>query len=112
MLNDYPKGTARSYFKHHQVADLLHQPGKQDITCHICWDWLEEGLKDAGFTEITLESQEAFFVKHAQRCIEKIIAAKAGSYDGNRQSLLHLIHPGTMGQQFQAMWGFRQNFPK
>jgi len=23
--------------------DLLARPGKQDLTCHICWDWLEMG---------------------------------------------------------------------
>ena len=112
LVNDYPQGTARGYYKHTQVADLLNQPGKQDITCHICWDWMKQGLREAGFTEITLESQEAFFVKHAQKCIEQVVAANPGSFDGNRQSLLHLIHPGTMGHQFQALWGFRSNLPQ
>jgi len=37
-----PQGTARAYTHHRQTNDLLAQPGQQDLTCHICWDWLQE----------------------------------------------------------------------
>ena len=109
LINDFPQGTARAYFKHNQFTNLLVQPGMQDITCHICWDWLETSLKEAGFENTALESQEAFFVKHASDCIEKIITANPENFDPLRQSLIHLIHPATMGQQFQVLWGFRRH---
>lgn len=108
LAHDFPQGTARAYYKHKQSSNLLHQPGLQDITCHICWDWLEAGLTEAGFENRRLESQESFFVKHAVRKIEQIVTAKAGEFDPQRQTLMHLIHPATMGQQFQVLSAFRR----
>jgi SAM-dependent MidA family methyltransferase len=107
LTSDFPQGTARAYFKHRQSSDLLARPGMQDLTCHICWDWLEQNLRNANFQTVQVKSQEAFFVKHAANCIEKIITANIGQFDANRQSLMHLIHPATMGQQFQVLTGFR-----
>jgi SAM-dependent MidA family methyltransferase len=110
LAHDFPQGTARAYFKHQQSAHLTNQPGMQDLTCHICWDWLQEDLVEAGFDHINLQSQEAFFVKHAVRCIESIITANSGDFDPQRQSLMHLIHPATMGQQFQVLSGYRVGY--
>ncbi len=107
LTRDFPQGTARAYYKHEQSSKLLHQPGRQDITCHICWDWLKEDLEKAGFKTGRLESQEAFFVKNAVHRIEQIITAKAGEFDPQRQTLMHLIHPATMGQQFQVLSAYR-----
>lgn len=109
LSQDLPQGTARAYFKHEQKADLLAHPGLQDITCHICWDWLEEDLEQAGFESRRLQSQESFFVKHAVSQIEQIITAKAGAFDPQRQTLMHLIHPTTMGQQFQVLSAYRSS---
>ncbi|MFI5358053.1 MAG: SAM-dependent methyltransferase, partial [Opitutales bacterium] len=44
-----PAGTARAYFRHTQSNDLLARPGEQDLTCHVCWDWLAEALRRQGF---------------------------------------------------------------
>lgn len=107
LAHDFPQGTARAYFKHEQSSNLLIQPGLQDITCHICWDWLKEELEKARFQNCRVESQEAFFVKHAARQIEQIITAKPGAFDTQRQTLMHLIHPATMGQQFQVLSAYR-----
>ncbi|MCB1124081.1 MAG: SAM-dependent methyltransferase [Verrucomicrobiae bacterium] len=107
LAYEIPQGTGRAYTKHRQSSNLLDQPGRQDITCHICWDWLEEGLKEADFQEIRLESQEAFFVTKATSCIEQIITARPGEFDPQRQNLMHLIHPSTMGQKFQVLSAFR-----
>ena len=107
LAHDFPHGTARAYYKHEQSANLLLQPGQQDITCHICWDWLTEDLETSNFNHCLLETQEAFFVKHASRQIEQIISSKPGEFDAQRQTLMHLIHPATMGQQFQVLSAYR-----
>mgnify|MGYP003347625901 CR=1 FL=1 len=39
LLTEYPAGTARAYHRHRQSNDLLAQPGEQDLTRHLCWDW-------------------------------------------------------------------------
>ncbi len=110
LAHDFPKGTARAYYRHKQSPDLIAQPGVQDLTCHICWDWLKDILVEARFTETTVESQEAFFVKHAADHIQRVISSNPGRFDKNRQSLMQLIHPATMGQQFQVLSGFRSDW--
>ncbi|HLS27283.1 MAG TPA: SAM-dependent methyltransferase [Opitutales bacterium] len=103
MIEATPQGTARAYHRHRQSNDLLAMPGEQDLTCHICWDWLIEVLEKSGFREIKLQSQEAFFITEATSAIEKIISEKPGEFDRRRQTIQQLIHPGQMGQKFQVL---------
>lgn len=107
LICQLPGGSARAYGRHRQSPDLLAEPGRQDITCHICWTWLMEELERSGFKPIQLESQEAFFLNHAGKTIERIIATQPGVFQRDRQTLKHLLHPAIMGQQFQALWAQR-----
>ena len=102
-----PGGTARAYRNHTQSNDLLAFPGDQDLTCHVCWDWLREALLGAGFEDPKLESQEAFFTRHAAHLIEKLAASEAGKLSREKLSLLQLLHPVHMGQKFQVLWALR-----
>lgn len=104
LLRESPAGTARAY-KNHQVSNNLFQsPGEHDITCHLCWEILESLMKQSGFKEITIQSQESFLINHSSRVIKKIIEEK----DSNETNALkELIHPLHMGQKFQALWGRR-----
>ena len=107
LINDCPNGTARTYYRHEQGNDLLDSPGERDITCDVCWTPLQTQLETAGFHDVTLESQESFLVKRAQRAAESIIAGSAGQFSTDRQTLMQLIHPANMGQRFQVLWGIR-----
>jgi SAM-dependent MidA family methyltransferase len=102
-----PEGTARAYRNHTQSNELLAFPGEQDLTCHVCWDWLREALLGAGFEDPKLESQEAFFTRHAAHLIEKLAASEAGKLSREKLSLLQLLHPAHMGQKFQVLWALR-----
>jgi SAM-dependent MidA family methyltransferase len=51
-----PAGSARAYRRHSQSNDLLASPGEQDLTCHVCWDWIADALRRRGFAESVLES--------------------------------------------------------
>ena len=102
-----PAGTARAYRNHAQGNDLLANPGEQDLTCHVCWDWLCRALRTEGFSEPKVESQEAFFVHHAADFIAGLAAAQAGRLSREKLSLMQLIHPSHMGQKFQALWARR-----
>ncbi|MEN8662879.1 MAG: SAM-dependent methyltransferase [Lentimonas sp.] len=108
LCTDCPSGTARTYYKHTQENDLLALPGQKDITCDVCWDPLSEVLKNTEFAPITLESQESFIVKRAQRAAEAIVTQSAGDFSQSRQTLMELIHPANMGQRFQVLWGIRK----
>jgi SAM-dependent MidA family methyltransferase len=102
-----PEGTARAYRHHAQATDLLAYPGEQDLTCHVCWDWLRQALAGAGFRAPRVESQESFFTRHAGDFIEAFTAAEARRVSRDKLSLLQLLHPAHMGQKFQALWAVR-----
>ncbi len=102
-----PLGTARAYRSHSQGNDLLAYPGGQDLTCHVCWDWLREALSGCGFADPRVDSQEAFFTRHAANFIEALTASEAGKLSREKLSLLQLLHPAHMGQRFQVLWGLR-----
>jgi SAM-dependent MidA family methyltransferase len=96
-------GTARAYFRHTQSNELLLRPGEQDLTCHVCWDWLGEALGRLGFSAPTVESQEAFFIHHAARFIEATSQAEAAKFSQRKLALMQLLHPAHLGQKFQVL---------
>jgi len=108
LAEEIPGGTACTYYRHKMGNKLLQRPGEQDITCHVCWDWLEDGLRRAGFGEPVTESQESFFVRYAGAALEAITAADAGRTTVRKRAAMHLIHPGNMGQKFQALHALRR----
>jgi SAM-dependent MidA family methyltransferase len=106
-----PAGTARAYRNHVQRNDLLEFPGRQDLTCHVCWDWLADALRHLGFDDPRVESQEAFFTRNSGDFIASLAAAEAGRMSREKLSLIQLLHPAHMGQKFQALWAMRQVAP-
>jgi SAM-dependent MidA family methyltransferase len=102
-----PAGTARAYRRHLQSNDLFAYAGEQDLTCHVCWDWIADSLRKGGFRDPRVESQEAFFVRHAAGFIEALTSAEAGRVSRDKLSLMQLIHPVHMGRKFQALWALK-----
>lgn len=107
LLTGTPDGTARAYHRHTQSNDLLARPGDQDLTCHICWDWLSDALHRRGFTTPTLESQEAFFIRHAGDYIATATHEDARVLSSRKLALMQLLHPSHLGQKFQALHAVR-----
>lgn len=102
-----PAGTLRTYHRQKMGSDLLGRPGKQDITGHVCWDWLVDGLAQAGFGEATVASQEAFFMRQATEALAAITQAEAVGFSPRKRMLMQLLHPANMGQKFQALFALR-----
>ena len=107
LAEETPAGTARAYHRHTQSNDLLARPGEQDLTCHVCWDWLRDALAQGGFAAPQLESQEAFFVRHAAEYLAATTAAEGARFSPKKLSLLQLLHPAHLGQKFQALHAWR-----
>lgn len=103
----HPQGTARAYHRHQQSNNLLALPGAQDLTCHVCWDWLLEEVADQGFIAATIESQETFLVRHAGTFIRDAIARDATHLTQRKLALTQLIHPAHLGHKFQVLHGMR-----
>jgi SAM-dependent MidA family methyltransferase len=108
LAEETPAGTARAYHRHTQSNDLLAHPGEQDLTCHVCWDWLRDALTQGGFAAPQLESQEAFFVRHAAEYLAATTAAEGAHFSPKKLSLLQLLHPAHLGQKFQALHAWRE----
>jgi SAM-dependent MidA family methyltransferase len=102
-----PLGTGRAYRHHVQSNDLLAHAGDQDLTCHVCWDWLSHALGQAGFENPKVESQEAFFAHHCSPMLGALAHDEAGRLSRDKLSILQLLHPVHMGQKFQALWAVR-----
>ena len=107
LATECPAGTLRAYHQHSLEKNLLARPGEQDLTCHICWDWISAALSKRGFNPTRLESQEAFFVHHAAESLSAIMAAEAARPSHRTMALLQLLHPGNMGQKFQVLHAWR-----
>jgi SAM-dependent MidA family methyltransferase len=105
LVEATPAGTARAYYRHTQSNDLLARPGEQDLTCHLCWDWLTEALRRHAFAEPHLESQEAFLIRHASEFMAATAAAEAMRFSQRKLGLLQLLHH--LGQKFQVLWALR-----
>lgn len=103
-----PAGTLRSYREHRQHDDLLANPGEQDLTAHICWDWLEESLISAGFEQVRTDSQESFLVRRAGGILaEMSIQAGRNPLGPEARVVRELLHPARMGMKFQVLSGVR-----
>jgi SAM-dependent MidA family methyltransferase len=109
LLNDRPEGTARGYWRHQMVTDLLARPGEQDITCHLCWDVLSETLNSGGFDQVQIQTQESFLLNFANQRIKKIFEQKKDGLHEEMQALRELIHPAHLGHGIQALWGRRKS---
>jgi len=107
LLTEYPAGTARAYHRHQQTNELLDRPGEQDLTCHLCWDWLSDTLRQHGFAEPRVETQEAFLVKHAGNYLAAASAREASRLGPRKLALMQLLHPAHLGQKFQVLHAIR-----
>ena len=107
IFRDFQDGTGRSYSSHQMDNNILEQPGSKDITCHVCWNKLQENLVKHKFTTVNLQSQESFFMKYASNKIQEIIENKYTSKE-EIGSLKELIHPLHLGQKFQVLHGWRK----
>lgn len=107
LTEETPGGTARGYFRHVQTNDLLANPGEQDLTCHVCWDWLSEALLQHGFASPVLNFQETFFIRHAGEFIASFTAGEAPRLSARKLALMQLLHPSQMGQKFQVLHALR-----
>jgi SAM-dependent MidA family methyltransferase len=107
LAEECPAGTARAYFRHRQSTDLLARPGEQDLTCHVCWDWLAQALAQHGFDPQPVLSQEAFLVKHASAALARMMASEASQLSRRKLAVMQLLHPAHLGQKFQVLSAWR-----
>jgi SAM-dependent MidA family methyltransferase len=107
LLEATPTGTARAFHAHVQGNDLLARPGEQDLTCHVCWDWLVAALAESGFQQPRVDSHESFFIRQASEFVSTVVQEEAARFSPRKMSLMQLLHPAHLGQKFQVLHACR-----
>ena len=103
-LDSSPAGTARAYRSNQLSGAILENLGSQDLTCHVLWDRIEPVLAGAGFRNVRLDRQEAFFVKYAAAEMERIALSGDSEATGRLRAL---THPAHFGAKFQVLHAIR-----
>ncbi len=93
------RGTARAYFKHHLVEDLLANPGDQDITSHINFSAIIAAGEAAGLKTEFFDSQAKFLTQLLSNT-----SMSAAQWDRKRLAQFQtLTHPSHLGTRFKVV---------
>jgi len=96
------QGTLRAFTRHHASADLLSQPGEQDLTAHVNFSALMEAGQAAGLRTEGLTPQSKFLTEILARTRQA--PASFGSWNEKRtREFQTLTHPEHLGHKFQVL---------
>ncbi len=95
-------GTLRAYCKHHLSADVLQDPGEQDITAHVNFTGLQEVGEWAGLTTELCSTQERFLTRIASKSFRSL-AGPGGWTRGRTRQFQTLTHPTHLGHSFRVL---------
>jgi SAM-dependent MidA family methyltransferase len=96
------QGTLRAYTRHHASADLLSQPGEQDLTAHVNFSALIEAAQVAGLRTEGLTPQSKFLTEILART--RLTPDLFESWNEKRtRQFQTLTHPEHLGHKFQVL---------
>jgi len=95
-------GTARGYYRHRQMTDLLARAGQQDITAQVNFTALQTAGEAAGLRTETLTSQEQFLTRVAGQALADEPAFGEWTAERKRQ-FQTLVHPEFFGRAFRVL---------
>jgi SAM-dependent MidA family methyltransferase len=106
MRPDRPGGALRAFARHHASADLLAQPGEQDLTADVNFFALEEAGRAAGMEAGILVRQSKFLTQILAKIHAKPKAFAAWDSKSARR-FQTLAHPEHLGHPFQVLIQYR-----
>jgi SAM-dependent MidA family methyltransferase len=96
------QGTLRAFRRHHLSADLLSQPGEQDLTAHVDFSTLMQAGGAAGLRTEGLTRQSRFLTEILART--RLAAESFEPWDEKRtRQFQTLAHPEHLGDKFQVL---------
>jgi SAM-dependent MidA family methyltransferase len=96
------QGTVRAYHRHRLSADLLAQPGEQDLTAHVNFTALEEAGLAAGLRTELWTSQGRFLSGIVVQHLQDRLRQSPWSTQERRQ-FQTLTHPDHLGARYQVL---------
>lgn len=101
-LPDKRRGTLCAYRQHHVSADILADPGEQDLTAHVNFSALQMVGEAAGLRTETFSTQEQFLTRIAARTWRGEL--KFGEWTAQRRRQFQtLTHPEHLGRTFRVL---------
>ncbi len=96
------RGTLRAYAKHHATADVLNQPGSQDLTSHIDFSALKTAGEAAGLRTETFVRQSTFLTEIMVQTQKS--PGLFAAWDEKITRQFHtLTHPEHLGRKFRVL---------
>jgi SAM-dependent MidA family methyltransferase len=97
-----PNGTLRAFRGHHQVPDVLADPGAQDLTADVDFAALRRVGEAAGWRTETATAQGRWLTRVAGRIARA--PERFPPWDAaRRRRFLTLVHPEHLGGRFQVL---------
>ena len=105
------QGTLRAYSRHHANADVLANPGEQDLTAHVNFSAIQKAGEDAGLKTEFFGSQTKFLTQILEKTLAdktfgELVASKLGE-DGwgakQTRQFQTLTHPDHLGRAFRVL---------
>lgn len=95
-------GTLRAYANHRISADLLANPGEQDLTAHVNFSAIKRAGEEAGLKTEAFLSQGQFLTQIASRTWNA--SAAFGTWNPERRRQFQtLTHPEHLGRAFRVL---------
>ena len=95
-------GTLRGYHRHHPTADLLANPGEQDLTAHVNFTAIQSAGEAAGLSTEQFTTQAKFLTQIAERVWREQGDSSEWSPSRSRQ-FQTLTHPEHLGHLFKVL---------
>jgi SAM-dependent MidA family methyltransferase len=94
-------GTLRGYRNHRQAADVLADPGEQDLTSHVNFTQLQRAGEAEGLRSDPLEGQAQFLMRIMGDGSLALPAEQLAG--GGARQLQTLVHPEHLGSRFRVL---------
>lgn len=91
------QGTLRAYRNHKLVADVLADPGEQDITVSVNFTRIRRAGEAAGLKSEPLQTQSQFLTRIAAEFFKNATASEVRQFQT-------LAHPDHLGRSFKVLW--------
>jgi SAM-dependent MidA family methyltransferase len=94
-------GTLRAFRRHRVSGAILDQPGAQDLTADVNFDFVMDCARDAGLELAAYRTQGQFLAENG--LLEEFRTGTDPASVNHNQALKHLLLPGGMGEVFKVL---------
>jgi SAM-dependent MidA family methyltransferase len=102
FVPERPCGTLRGYFRQMLAADILTNPGEQDITAHVDFSAIQQIGESVGLQTEAFVTQAQFLTRIAEKVLSG--AVRFGDWTPERTRQFHtLTHPQHLGRAFRVL---------